>query len=75
MREVPMFPPPLSPSTATHGADGGKGAVIHRSLCLWSSLILVMSTLTSSEPEKNHCPVILHRDIIKQNSQPEPFTA
>lgn len=31
-REVPTFPPPLSPSTATHGPDGGKRAAVHHSL-------------------------------------------
>lgn len=33
-----------------------------------------MAILTSREPEKNHCPVVLHRDIIKEDSQPEKFT-
>lgn len=37
-------------------------------------IILVVTILTSCEPEKKNFPVILHRDTIKQNSQAQKFT-
>lgn len=43
-------------------------------VCCLPSIILVITLLMFSEPEKSHFLVILQRDIIKQNSQPKHFT-
>jgi len=43
-------------------------------ICGLPLVILVMTILTPSEPKRSYCPVILHRDILKRNSQPEQFT-
>lgn len=45
---------------------------------VWGLTLLIFcndfTVITPSEPEVKHCPVILHRDTMKQNSQPQQFT-